>query len=109
MFDVNRNLKRADNLQIGERIWGSNKKIRKIINVLDIPLTPCVVEGEIFVNGFLISCWAQSKENADKMMQLMKIVEKYMGDMNEKELETLSHSFYEKFKASGKNLDTLVK
>jgi len=109
VFDVNRNLKRADNLQIGERIWGSNKKIRKIINVLDIPLTPCVVEGEIFVNGFLISCWAQSKENADKMMQLMKIVEKYMGDMNEKELETLSHSFYEKFKASGKNLDTLVK
>ena len=58
--------------------------------------------------NFLISCWSQSKENAEKMMQLMKIVEKFMGDMNEKELELLSHSFYEKFKASGKNMDVLV-
>ena len=108
VFDASNNLKRADKLKIGENIWGSSKKIMKITHILDIPLTPCVVEGEIFVNEFLISCWAQSKENAEKMMQLMKIVEKFMGDMNEKELELLSHSFYEKFKASGKNMDVLV-
>ena len=108
VFDATSNLKRADKLKIGENIWGSSKKIMKITHILDIPLTPCVVEGEIFVNEFLISCWAQSKENAEKMMQLMKIVEKFMGDMNEKELELLSHSFYEKFKAAGKNMDVLV-
>ena len=104
VYDSDANLKRADELKPGETILGSCEKIISIVEVFDIPLTPCVIEGEIFVGDFLISCWAQNKENAAKMMTLMKMVEKVIDKMDEKELETLSHKMYEKFKGGGKDV-----
>lgn len=104
VYDSDNNLKRADELKIGDSIWGSDEKITNILELSDIPLTPCVIEGELFVGDFLISCWSQNKENADKMMKLMKMVEKVIDKMDDKELEILSHKIYETFKAGGKDI-----
>jgi len=104
VYDSEGNLKRADELKSGDTIWGSREKIVSIIEVFDIPLTPCVIEGELFVGDFLISCWAQNKENAAKMMTLMKMVEKVIDKMDGEKLEKLSHKMYEKFKAGGKEV-----
>lgn len=72
---------------------------------MDIPLTPCVVEGDIDICGKIISCWSHSKENARKMNILCNKVKEFINNgVSINEISRLSHNIYEKYHSSGKNL-----
>lgn len=93
---------RADSLSIGDVLKG-DVTVVNIDGVDDIPLTPVVAAGTVVVGGAVVSCWAQSEKNAQRMDGLMVMAVEYAKSHSVKETSAFMHRAYEMFKASNKN------
>jgi hypothetical protein len=72
VYDKNNELITAGSLQIGDSIKGSNAKILEINEIMDIPLTPTVTNGNIIIHNKVISCFSNSAENVHKMNEFVQ-------------------------------------
>ncbi len=106
VLDVGNCLVRAETLCVDDRIFGSGARVVAIEHVLDVPLTPAVFEGEIVYGGKLVSCWAQNKENAEKMQHLASLAQKFRKSatgLTDEEFVCVCNTFYEEFRSLGKS------
>ena len=107
LYDEANNLVRADAVSVGDVVFGG-ETIVNIETVMDIPLTPCVVEGLIDIEGKSISCWAGNAENARKMQVLCGKVQDAMDQAIPIDvIAKMAHDVYEKYHASGKDLSIM--
>ena len=94
-------------MSIGDKLFGSDAMIVKKEYVMDIPLTPCVYEGELFSLGKLVSCWTNNKEEADMKNNLMKLAKEVRSSefkhLTDQEFAIFCESFYDNFHSLNKN------
>ena len=74
VYNKDNKLVRAETLDVGDSMYGSDSAIVKREMVLDIPLTPILAEGNIEIAGRKISCWSNTVENAKNLNVLMEHV-----------------------------------
>jgi len=110
LYNSNNKLVRAYSLKIGDIVNGKNRKIINIEFVYDIPLTPCIVEGVMDIQGKMISCWSHNEENAKKMEALCgQIRSAFAMNISVETISKMAHNVYKKYHKSGKDLSIMHK
>ena len=110
MYLKNGKLIRADCLNIGDKIKtiSGYKKVTNINKIYDIPLTPCTTSGTLITDGnIIVSCWANSIENANKMSTLMPPIQKLIDSGKPiNEISKIVHNYYNWFVENDKPILT---
>ena len=107
LISENGNLRCADTFQLGEKLFDGSI-ISNISVINDIPLTPILLSGKIMLpnsSKVVVSCWAQSTENATNMDKLMSILIPYTKQFSVSMISNLIHGFYTEFVNYGKNMN----
>jgi len=103
----------ANTLRVGDTLQSTSGHSADVVTVIDIdgvddiPLTPVLTAGTVVVGGAVVSCWAQSEENAQIIDKLMVHAAKHAKTHSVEETSASCHRVYEMFKSSGKNLGVL--
>ena len=109
IYNQHKKLVRADTLNINDICYSHNSKYNKIIDITeiqDIPLTPCCLEGNIFVgnNNILVSCWSNSKENAEKLNNFKTVAEYLLENVTLETCSKICHYCYNTYKELNQNI-----
>ena len=98
---------RADSLKIGDYVLGQ-QKIINIRKIMDIPLTPCVIDGSLNIGNKIISCWSHDEENANKMDKISIMARKILDSGTTIfELSKIAHNFYNEYHSGKKDLSIM--
>ena len=98
---------RADSLKIGDYVLGQ-QKIVNIRKIMDIPLTPCIIDGSLNIGNKIISCWSHNEENAKKMDKISIMAKKILDSGTTVfELSEIAHNFYNQYHSGKKDLSIM--
>ena len=98
---------RADSLKIGDYVFGQ-QKIVNIRKIMDIPLTPCIIDGSLNIGNKIISCWSHNEENAKKMDKISIMAKKILDSGTTVfELSEIAHNFYNQYHSGKKDLSIM--
>ena len=75
---------------------------------MDIPLTPCIIDGSLNIGNKIISCWSHNEENAKKMDKISIMAKKILDSGTTVfELSEIAHNFYNQYHSGKKDLSIM--
>lgn len=108
----NDKLIKACHVNVGDKLKSINESviITKISKIMDIPLTPCVISGNIILGNTVVSCWTDNEENANKMNMLMELVKnEFIKGTSLSNINIMAEKFYNEFHKGNKNIKNIFK